>query len=61
MNKQRAPNSTIAKYDGFRKALEPLRKKDLTKFYQQWLVECRLEIRELVGPERAMVYDPPRQ
>ncbi|KAF1972800.1 hypothetical protein BU23DRAFT_466794 [Bimuria novae-zelandiae CBS 107.79] len=53
-------SSVVAKYDMFRQDIMPLKAKDPRKFYAQWLVECRLEIREIVGPDGAMVYDPPR-
>ncbi|KAF2448238.1 hypothetical protein P171DRAFT_481321 [Karstenula rhodostoma CBS 690.94] len=49
-------NSTNTKYDAFRRAIPHL--KPSTEYYAQWLVECRLEIREMVGPEGAWIPDP---
>lgn len=50
-------NSTNSKYDAFRKAI--VHQRDSKKYYEQWLVECRLEIREIVGPEGPWIKDPP--
>lgn len=58
--KQQVTNYRQAKYDGFRKALLPLKKEDPKQYYGQWLVECRLELREVVGPDGVRVWDPPR-
>jgi hypothetical protein len=51
-------NSTNAKYDAFRRAITY--PKGSTEYYTQWLVECRLEIRDIVGPEGPKIQDPPK-
>ncbi|KAL1605263.1 hypothetical protein SLS60_004807 [Paraconiothyrium brasiliense] len=51
-------NSTNAKYDAFRKSI--VHPRGSTRYYEQWLVECRLEIREMVGPEGLFIPDPAR-
>ncbi|KAK7181744.1 hypothetical protein PSPO01_12194 [Paraphaeosphaeria sporulosa] len=48
--------STNTKYDVFRRAIP--HSKPSVEYYAQWLVECRLEIREMVGPDGAWVPDP---
>ena len=58
---RRATNHTQAKYDVFRDRLALLKPKIPKVYYEQWLVECRLEIREMVGSEGALVRDPPRE
>jgi hypothetical protein len=51
-------NSRQTKYIAFRKKLEPLKYTDPREYYEKWLEECRLEIREMVGPEGPRILNP---
>lgn len=51
-------NSTNTRHDDFRRAIP--HPKPSVAYYAQWLVQCRMEIRERVGPKGARVPDPAR-
>jgi hypothetical protein len=57
-NARHRSNYTNAKYDAFRRAIP--HPKGSTGYYRQWLVECRLEIRDIVRPEGPTIQDPPK-
>ena len=50
-------SNTQLKYAAVRRKLEPLRHTDPRKYYKKWLVECRSEIREILGVE-ARIWNP---
>lgn len=53
-----SPNSTRAKYDKMRRAIQKYLVSDPRKYYALRLQLSRMEIRDFVGPEGEMIYDP---